>query len=133
MSLEINFIDYNKVTNTSDAFITCDELNCYVQYLSSTITTAPNIKKDKHTAGTTEDVHDFKIPDVKDKISPKKLKRINPFNKNHNEVILLSASVVDVRVSVVLTTVAVLVSTLLTTVLVSVVLAAGAPFPVSQD
>jgi hypothetical protein len=90
MSLEINFIDYNKVTNTSDAFITCDELNCYVQYLSSTITTAPNIKKDKHTAGTTEDVHDFKIPDVKDKISPKKLKRINPFNKNHNEVVYLN-------------------------------------------
>ena len=90
MSLEINFIDYNKVTNTSDAFIACDELNCYVQYLSSTITTAPNIKKDKHTAGTTEDVHDFKIPDVKDKISPKKLKRINPFNKNHNEVVYLN-------------------------------------------
>lgn len=90
MSLEINFVDYNKIINTSDAFITCDELNCYVQYLSSTITTAPNIKKDKHTAGTTEDVNDFKIPDVKDKISPKKLKRINPFNKNHNEVVYLN-------------------------------------------
>lgn len=90
MSLEINFIDYNKVTNNSDAFITNDELNCYVQYLSSTITTAPNIKKDKHTAGTTEDAEDFRIPDVKDKISPKKLKRINPFNKNHNEVVYLN-------------------------------------------
>ena len=90
MSLEINFIDYNKITNNSDAFITNDELNCYVQYLSSTITTAPNIKKDKHTAGTTEDADDFRIPDVKDKISPKKLKRINPFNKNHNEVVYLN-------------------------------------------
>ena len=90
MSLEINFVDYNKIINQSDAFITCDELNCYVQYLSSTVTTAPNIKKDKHTAGTTEDVNDFKIPDVKDKISPKKLRRINPFNKNHNEVVFLN-------------------------------------------
>ena len=90
MSLEINFIDYNKITNNSDAFITNDELNCYVQYLSSTITTAPNIKKDKHTAGTTEDADDFRIPDVKDKISPKKLKIINPFNKNHNEVVYLN-------------------------------------------
>ena len=65
MSLdEFNFISYNKITNQSDAFITSDELNCYVQYVPSSKALSHKIKKEAHTAGTTNDVNDYKIPDI---------------------------------------------------------------------
>ena len=65
------------------------ELNCYFQYLPSTKAISYNIKKDKHTAGTTEDPNDYKIPDVKEKISPKKFNS-KVFNNSH-----FSACVLD--------------------------------------
>ena len=82
MSLdEFNFISYNKITNQSDAFITSDELNCYVQYVPSSKALSHKIKKEAHTAGTTNDVNDYKIPDISRQLNPKKLYRINPFHK----------------------------------------------------
>ena len=86
MSLdEFNFISYNKITNQSDAFITSDELNCYVQYVPSSKALSHKIKKEAHTAGTTNDVNDYKIPDISRQLNPKKLYRINPFHKNSSE------------------------------------------------
>ena len=87
---ELDFISYNKITSKSDAFVTSDDLNCFVQYLPSTRATSYNIKKEQHTAGTTEDFQDYSIPDVSLKISPKRLRRINPFNKNNSESLLLN-------------------------------------------
>jgi len=92
---EINFIDYDKITIHSDAFVSSDELNCYFQYIPSTKALSYNIKKDKHTAGTTEDPNDYKIPDVKEKISPKKLYRVNPFHRNFAEYLQLHKTNTD--------------------------------------
>jgi hypothetical protein len=82
---DIDFIDYDKISIQSDAFITSAELNCYFQYLPSTKAISYNIKKELHTAGTTEDPNDYKIPDVSSKILPRKLYRINPFHSNYSE------------------------------------------------
>lgn len=87
---ELDFIPYNRITSKSDAFVTSEELDCFVQYLPSTRATSHNIKKEQHTAGTTEDFSDYTVPDVSLKISPKKLKRINPFHKNNPESLLLN-------------------------------------------
>jgi hypothetical protein len=92
---EINFIDYDKITIRSDAFVTSEELNCYLQYLPSTKALSYNIKKDKHTAGTTDDPDDYKVPDIRQKLSPKKLYRINPFHKNNAEYLELHKTNVD--------------------------------------
>jgi len=86
---DLDFVPYNRITSKSDAFVTSEELNCFVQYLPSTRATSYNIKKDQHTAGTTEDFQDYTVPDVSLKISPKKLRRINPFHKNNSESLLL--------------------------------------------
>jgi hypothetical protein len=82
---DFDFIDYDKISNKSDAFITSDELNSYFQYIPSTKATSYNIKKELHTAGTTEDPEDYKVPDVSNKILPRKLYRINPFHSNYSE------------------------------------------------
>ena len=82
---EIDFIEYDKISIASDAFISSAELNCYFQYIPSTKATSFNIKKEQHTAGTTEDPEDYKVPDVSEKILPRKLYRINPFHKNYSE------------------------------------------------
>ena len=83
--LDIDFIEYDKISIHSDAFITSAELNCYFQYIPSTKAISYNIKKELHTAGTTEDPDDYKIPDVSSKILPRKLYRINPFHTNYSE------------------------------------------------
>jgi hypothetical protein len=82
---DIDFIDYDKISIQSDAFVTSAELNCYFQYIPSTKAISYNIKKELHTAGTTEDPDDYKIPDVSGKILPRKLYRINPFHSNYSE------------------------------------------------
>jgi hypothetical protein len=92
---ELDFISYNKITSKSDAFVTCEDLNCFVQYLPSTRVTSYNIKKEQHTAGTTEDFQDYAVPDVALKISPKKLRRINAFHKNNSESLLLNKFNID--------------------------------------
>jgi hypothetical protein len=93
--LDINFIDYDKISIQSDAFITSNELNCYFQYLPSTKAISYNIKKELHTAGTTEDPNDYKIPDVSEKILPRKLYRINPFHTNYSENLELNKTNID--------------------------------------
>ena len=96
MSLdEFNFISYDKITNQSDAFITSDELNCYVQYVPSSKALSHKIKKEAHTAGTTNDVNDYKIPDISRQLNPKKLYRINPFHKNSSEFLELNKITTD--------------------------------------
>ena len=82
---DINFIEYDKISTKSDAFVSSDELNSYFQYIPSTKATSYNIKKEFHTAGTTENPEDYKIPDVSSKILPRKLYRINPFHSNYSE------------------------------------------------
>jgi len=82
---DINFIDYDKISIQSDAFVTSSELNCYFQYLPTTKAISYNIKKELHTAGTTEDPDDYRIPDVSEKILPRKILRINPFHTNYSE------------------------------------------------
>jgi hypothetical protein len=82
---DINFIEYDKISIQSDAFVSSVELNCYFQYVPSTKAISYNIKKELHTAGTTEDPDDYKIPDVSQKILPRKLYRINPFHSNYSE------------------------------------------------
>jgi hypothetical protein len=82
---DIDFIDYDKISILSDAFISSAELNCYFQYIPSTKAISYNIKKELHTAGTTEDPDDYKVPDVSNKILPRKLYRINPFHSNYSE------------------------------------------------
>jgi hypothetical protein len=92
---DIDFIEYDKISIQSDAFITSAELNCYFQYLPSTKAISYNIKKELHTAGTTEDPNDYKIPDVSSKILPRKLYRINPFHSNYSENLELNKVNID--------------------------------------
>lgn len=92
---ELDFVPYDRITSKSDAFVTCEDLNCFVQYLPSTRATSYNIKKEQHTAGTTEDFQDYTVPDVSLKISPKKLRRINAFHKNNSESLLLNKFNID--------------------------------------
>ena len=70
------------------------EIN-FIDYIPSTKAISYNIKKEKHTAGTTDDPYDYKIPNVKEKLSPKKLFRINPFHKNFAEHLELHKTNVD--------------------------------------
>ena len=92
---DINFIDYDKISILTDAFVSSADLNCYFQYIPSTKATSYNIKKELHTAGTTEDPNDYTIPDVSKKILPKKLCRINPFHRNFSENLELNKVNVD--------------------------------------
>ena len=92
---DIDFIEYDKISIQSDAFVTSAELNCYFQYIPSTKAISYNIKKELHTAGTTEDPNDYKIPDVSEKILPRKLYRINPFHSNYSENLELNKVNVD--------------------------------------
>jgi hypothetical protein len=92
---DIDFIEYDKISIQSDAFVTSAELNCYFQYIPSTKAISYNIKKELHTAGTTEDPNDYKIPDVSEKILPKKLYRINPFHSNYSENLELNKVNID--------------------------------------
>jgi phosphotransferase system HPr-like phosphotransfer protein len=92
---DIDFIEYDKISIQSDAFITSAELNCYFQYVPSTKAISYNIKKELHTAGTTEDPNDYKIPDVSSKILPRKLYRINPFHTNYSENLELNKVNID--------------------------------------
>jgi hypothetical protein len=92
---DIDFIEYDKISIASDAFVSSAELNCYFQYLPSTKATSFNIKKELHTAGTTEDPDDYKVPDVSIKILPRKLYRINPFHTNYSENIELNKVNID--------------------------------------
>lgn len=92
---DIDFIDYDKISIQSDAFVTSAELNCYFQYIPSTKAISYNIKKELHTAGTTEDPDDYKIPDVSGKIMPRKLFRINPFHSNYSENLELNKVNID--------------------------------------
>jgi hypothetical protein len=87
---DIDFIEYDKISILSDAFVTSAELNCYFQYLPSSKAISYNIKKELHTAGTTEDPNDYKIPDVSERILPRKLFRINPFHSNYTEKLELN-------------------------------------------
>lgn len=92
---DIDFIDYDKISIHSDAFVTSAELNCYFQYIPSTKAISYNIKKELHTAGTTEDPDDYKIPDVSGKIMPRKLFRINAFHSNYSENLELNKVNID--------------------------------------
>jgi hypothetical protein len=92
---DIDFIEYDKISIQSDAFVTSAELNCYFQYIPSTKAISYNIKKELHTAGTTEDPNDYKIPDVSEKILPRKLYRINPFHSNYSENLELNKVNID--------------------------------------
>jgi hypothetical protein len=92
---DIDFIEYDKISIQSDAFVTSAELNCYFQYIPSTKAISYNIKKELHTAGTTEDPNDYKIPDVSGKILPRKLYRINPFHTNYSENLELNKVNID--------------------------------------
>ena len=92
---DIDFIEYDKISIHSDAFVVSAELNCYFQYLPSTKAISYNIKKELHTAGTTEDPNDYKIPDVSSKILPRKLYRINPFHSNYSENLELNKVNID--------------------------------------
>ncbi len=92
---DIDFIEYDKISIQSDAFISSVELNCYFQYIPSTKAISYNIKKELHTAGTTEDPNDYKIPDVSGKILPRKLYRINPFHTNYSENLELNKVNID--------------------------------------
>ena len=92
---DFDFIDYDKISNKSDAFLTSDELNSYFQYLPSTKATSYNIRKELHTAGTTENPEDYKVPDVSLKILPRKLYRINAFHSNYSENLELNKVNVD--------------------------------------
>jgi hypothetical protein len=92
---DIDFIDYDKISIQSDAFVTSAELNCYFQYIPSTKAISYNIKKELHTAGTTEDPDDYKIPDVSGKIMPRKLFRINAFHSNYSENLELNKVNID--------------------------------------
>lgn len=92
---DINFIEYDKISIQSDAFVSSVELNCYFQYIPSTKAISYNIKKELHTAGTTEDPDDYKIPDVSQKILPRKLYRINAFHSNYSENLELNKVNID--------------------------------------
>ena len=92
---DINFIDYDKISIQSDAFVSSTELNCYFQYIPSTKAISYNIKKEQHTAGTTEDPNDYKIPDVSEKILPRRMYRINPFHTNYSEKLELLKTNID--------------------------------------
>jgi len=92
---DINFIDYDKISIQSDAFVSSAELNCYFQYIPTTKAISYNIKKEQHTAGTTEDPNDYKIPDVSEKILPRKMYRINPFHTNYSEKLELLKTNID--------------------------------------
>ncbi len=92
---DINFIDYDKISIQSDAFVSSAELNCYFQYIPTTKAISYNIKKEQHTAGTTEDPNDYKIPDVSEKILPRKIYRINPFHTNYSEKLELIKTNID--------------------------------------
>jgi hypothetical protein len=56
------------------------------------IFSADNLEFEKYTAGSTDNPEDYKLPDVNNIVLPNKLSRINAFNKNNKESVLVNCN-----------------------------------------
>jgi hypothetical protein len=83
----INFVNYNKISQESDAFIFSDQFIPYFELEISGNFNADSLDLEKYTAGTTDNPEDYSLSNVDYIVNPRKLSRINPFNKNSKELI----------------------------------------------
>jgi hypothetical protein len=83
----INFVNYNKISQESDAFIFSDQFIPYFELEISGNFNADSLDLEKYTAGTTDNPEDYSLSNVDYIVNPQKLSRINPFNKNSKELI----------------------------------------------
>jgi hypothetical protein len=83
----INFVNYNKISQESDAFIFSDQFIPYFELEISGNFNADSLDLEKYTAGTTDNPEDYSLSNVDYIVNPQKLSRINPFNKNNKELI----------------------------------------------
>lgn len=83
----INFVNYNKISQESDAFIFSDQFIPYFELEISGKFNADSLDLEKYTAGTTDNPEDYSFSNVDYIVNPQKLSRINPFNKNSKELI----------------------------------------------
>ena len=84
----INMISYNKISYLSDAFVDLDDLDCYIDLITSDNFSSGKLSLDRYTAGSTDNPDDYKLPDLKHILEPKFLSEINAFNSSSSEGIL---------------------------------------------
>ena len=94
MNLEDN-ISYKSISQESDAFIFSDNFLPYIELEINGIFNSEDLDFNKYTAGTTDNPEDYKLPDISNFVLPNKLIRINAFNKNNKELIIVSNSNVE--------------------------------------
>jgi hypothetical protein len=85
-----SLISYKSISQESDAFIFSEQFVPYFELEISGIFSADNLEFEKYTAGSTDNPEDYKLPDVNNIVLPNKLSRINAFNKNNKESLLIS-------------------------------------------
>ena len=85
-----SLISYKSISQESDAFIFSEQFVPYFELEINGIFSADNLEFEKYTAGSTDNPEDYKIPDVNNIVLPNKLSRINAFNKNNKESLLVS-------------------------------------------
>ena len=85
-----SLISYKSISQESDAFIFSEQFVPYYELEINGIFSADNLEFEKYTAGSTDNPEDYKLPDVNNIVLPNKLSRINAFNKNNKESLLVS-------------------------------------------
>jgi len=85
-----SLISYKSISQESDAFIFSEQFVPYFDLEINGIFSADNLEFEKYTAGSTDNPEDYKLPDVNNIVLPNKLSRINVFNKNNKESLLVS-------------------------------------------
>lgn len=87
-----SLISYKSISQESDAFIFSEQFVPYFDIEINGIFSADNLEFEKYTAGSTDNPEDYKLPDVNNIVLPNKLSRINVFNKNNKESLLVSCN-----------------------------------------
>ena len=85
-----SLISYKSISQESDAFIFSEQFVPYFELEINGIFSADNLEFEKYTAGSTDNPEDYKLPDVNNIVLPNKLSKINAFNKNNKESLLIS-------------------------------------------
>jgi hypothetical protein len=87
-----SLISYKSISQESDAFIFSEQFVPYFELEINGIFSADNLEFEKYTAGSTDNPEDYKLPDVNNIVLPNKLSRINAFNKNNKESVLVNCN-----------------------------------------
>jgi hypothetical protein len=88
----IEWLTYSKINQLSDAFIFSSQFTAFFETEFSTNFSTKALPREKYTAGSTLDTDDYELKDISTVLMPQKLFRINPFESNNIENIIVNIS-----------------------------------------